>query len=209
MSDDQRCFTSRRDVLTFQTETLREDVTVGGEITARLEVSSTGTDADFVVKLIDVYPSDEPDSQYQPDKAVHMRGYEQLVRGEIMRARFRKSFSAPEPLRPNEVTSVHFRLEDVLHTFKKGHRIMVQVQSSWFPVFDRNPQRYVPNIFEATASDFVKATQRVWMNQGAASAIQVQMLPQPPRPPGSGEVHTDDRKPTTQYPSLMTRPDIS
>ena len=176
MSDDQRCFSSRPDVLTFQTEVLREDVTVGGAITARLEVSSTGTDADFVVKLIDVHPNDEPDSPYQPDTTVHLRGYQQLVRGEIMRARFRKSFSMPEPLKPGEVTPVRFRLEDVLHTFKKGHRIMVQVQSSWFPVFDRNPQRYVPNIYEAMASDFVKATQRVWMGSAAASGIQLQIL---------------------------------
>ena len=177
MSDDQRCFSSRRDVLTFQTEALREDVTVGGAITARLQVSSTGTDADFVMKLIDVYPHDEPDSPYQPNKTVHMRGYQQLVRGEIMRARFRKAFSAPEPMKPGEVTPVQFRLEDVLHTFRKGHRIMVQVQSSWFPVFDRNPQRYVPNIYEATAGDFVTATQRVWMGRDAASAIQLQVLP--------------------------------
>jgi putative CocE/NonD family hydrolase len=177
MSDDQRCFVSRRDVLTFQTEALREDVTVGGAIAARLQVSSTGTDADFVVKLIDVYPNDEPDSPSRPNKTVHMSGYQQLVRGEIMRARFRKSFSAPEPMKPGEVTPVQFRLEDVLHTFRKGHRIMVQVQSSWFPVFDRNPQRYVPNIYEATAGDFVKATQRVWMGSGAASAIQLQVLP--------------------------------
>jgi predicted acyl esterase len=106
-----------------------------------------------------------------------MRGYQQLVRGEIMRARFRKSFSAPEPMKPGEVTPVRFGLEDVLHTFKTGHRIMVQVQSSWFPVFDRNPQRYVPNIYEATASDFVKATQRVWMERDAASAIQLYVLP--------------------------------
>ena len=177
MSDDQRCFISRRDVLTFQTEALREDVTVGGAITARLEVSSTGTDADFVVKLIDVYPNDEPDSPYQPDKTVHMRGYQQFVRGEIMRARFRKSLSVPEPMKPGEVTPVQVRLEDVLHTFKKGHRIMVQVQSSWFPLFDRNPQRYVPSIYEATASDFVKATQRVWMGSGIASGIELQLLP--------------------------------
>jgi len=177
MSDDQRCFNSRRDVLTLQTDALREDVTVGGAISAQLEVSSTGTDADFVVKLIDVYPNDEPDSPYQPDKTVHMRGYQQLVRGEIMRARFRKSLSAPEPMKPGEVTPVRFGLEDVLHTFKKGHRIMVQVQSSWFPVFDRNPQRYVPNIYEAAASDFVKATQRVWMERDAASAIQLYVLP--------------------------------
>ena len=177
MSDDQRCFTSRPDVLTFVTDTLREDVTFGGEITARLQVSTTGTDADFVVKLIDVYPPDMPDSPYQPDTSVHMGGYQQLVRGEIMRGRYRKSFAAPEPFTPNEVTSVAFRLQDVLHTFQKGHRIMVQVQSSWFPAFDRNPQKYVPNIYEAKASDFIRATHRVWVSRGAASAIEVQVLP--------------------------------
>ena len=177
MSDDQRCFTSRPDVLSFVTDTLREDITFGGEITARLQVSTTGTDADFVVKLIDVYPPETPDSPYQPDTSVHLGGYQQLVRGEIMRGRYRKSFAAPAPFTPNEVTSVVFRLQDVLHTFRKGHRIMVQVQSSWFPAFDRNPQRYVPNIYQAKASDFIKATQRVWVSRGAASGIEVQVLP--------------------------------
>ena len=177
MSDDQRCFTSRPDVLSFVTDTLREEVTFGGEITARLQVSTTGTDADFVVKLIDVYPPDTPDNPFQPDTSVHMGGYQQLVRGEIMRGRYRKSFAAPAPFTPNEVTSVAFRLQDVLHTFRKGHRIMVQVQSSWFPAFDRNPQKYVPNIYEAKASDFIKATQRIWMSRGAASGIEVQVLP--------------------------------
>jgi putative CocE/NonD family hydrolase len=176
MSDDQRCFTSRPDVLVFQTDTLRDDVTFGGEITAKLKVSTTGTDADFVVKLIDVYPPETPDSPYQPDTNVHMGGYQQLVRGEIMRGRFRKSFAAPEPFRPGQVTDVDVRLQDVLHTFRKGHRIMVQVQSSWFPAFDRNPQRYVPNIYEADARDFVRATQRVWVDRTAASGIQVQVL---------------------------------
>jgi hypothetical protein len=177
MSDDQRCFTSRPDVLVFQTDTLREDVTLGGEITARLQVSTTGTDADYVVKLIDVYPPDAPNSPYQPDTTVYMAGYQQLVRGEIMRGRFRKSFATPEAFTSNRVTSVAFRLQDVLHTFKKGHRIMVQVQSSWFPAFDRNPQKYVPNIYEAKASDFIKATQRVWVGRDAASGIEVQVLP--------------------------------
>ena len=177
MSDDQRCFTSRPDVLSFVTDTLRDDVTFGGEITARLQVSTTGTDADFVVKLIDVYPPDMPDSPYQPDTSIHMGGYQQLVRGEIMRGRYRRSFSVPVPFTPNEVTSVAFRLQDVLHTFRKGHRIMVQVQSSWFPAFDRNPQKYVPNIYGAKASDFIKATQRVWVSRGAASGIEVQVLP--------------------------------
>ena len=176
MSDDQRCFTSRPDVLVFQTDTLREDVTFGGEITARLQVSTTGTDADFVLKLIDVYPPDEPDHPYRPDTTVHMAGYQQLVRGEIMRGRFRKSFATPQAFTPNQITEVAFRLQDVLHTFKKGHRIMVQVQSSWFPAFDRNPQRYVPNIYEATAGDFITATQRVYLQRDAASGIAVEVL---------------------------------
>lgn len=176
MSDDQRCFTSRPDVLVFETDTLREDVTFGGEITARLKVSTTGTDADFIVKLIDVYPPDTPDSPYRPDTTVHLAGYQQLVRGEIMRGRFRHSFASPEPFVPNQVTDVVFRLQDVLHTFRKGHRIMVQVQSSWFPAFDRNPQKYVPNIYEASAADFIKATERVWVDRGAPSGIEVQVL---------------------------------
>jgi putative CocE/NonD family hydrolase len=177
MSDNQRCFTARPDVLVFQTGVLREDVTVGGEIIAKLHVSTTRTDADFVVKLIDVYPPDTPDSPYQPDTSVHLGGYQQLVRGEIMRGRFRKSFATPEPFTPNQVTPVAFPLQDVLHTFKRGHRIMVQVQSSWFPLFDRNPQKYVPNIYEAKSSDFIVATQRVWVGRGAASGIEVQVLP--------------------------------
>jgi putative CocE/NonD family hydrolase len=177
MSDDQRCFTSRPDVLVFQTDTLREDVTLGGALSATLQVATTGTDADFVVKLIDVYPPDEPDSPFRPDTSVHMGGYQQLVRGEIMRGRYRRSFSTPSPFRPDERTTVDVRLQDVLHTFRKGHRIMVQVQSSWFPVFDRNPQTYVPNIYEARDRDFVKATHRVWVSRDAASALRVQVLP--------------------------------
>jgi hypothetical protein len=180
MSDDQRCFTSRPDVLVFQTDTLREDVTFSGPMTARLQVSTTGTDADFVVKLIDVYPPDEPDHPYRPDTTVHMAGYQQLVRGEIMRGRFRRSFTTPLPFTPSQLTEVAFRLQDVLHTFKKGHRIMVQVQSSWFPAFDRNPQRYVPNIYEAQRSDFIKATQRVFLQRNAASALEVEVLPDLP-----------------------------
>jgi uncharacterized protein len=154
----------------------RGDVTLGGEITARLKVSTTGSDADYVVKLIDVYPPNEPDHPYMPYKNVHLGGYQQLVRGEIMRARFRKSFEKPEPMRPSQVEEVTFRLQDVLHTFKKGHCIMVQVQSSWFPAFDRNPQRYVPNIYKADARDFVKASQRVWTDRTHPSLLEVQVL---------------------------------
>ena len=177
MSDDQRCLDARPDVLVLQTAPLSEAVTFGGEITAKLRVSTTGTDADFVVKLIDVFPPETPDNPYQANPKVHMGGYQQLVRGEIMRGRFRTSFAAPEPFQPNHVTAVDFRLQDVFHTFKQGHRIMVQVQSTWFPAFDRNPQRYVPNIYEANAGDFIKATERVWVDGTAASGIEVQVLP--------------------------------
>ena len=120
---------------------------------------------------------DEPDSPYRPDTTVHYAGYQQLVRGEIMRGRFRTSFTTPRPFTPNQVTPVNFRLQDVLHTFRKGHRIMVQVQSSWFPAFDRNPQKYVPNIYEAQPSDFIEATQRLWLQRTAPSGIEVQLLP--------------------------------
>lgn len=180
MSDDQRCDRSRPNVLAFETEPLAADVTLGGELWARLHVSTTGTDADYVVKLIDVYPAGEADSPYRPDTSVHYAGYEQLVRGEIMRARFRKSFASPEPLHPDQITPVSFRLQDVLHTFRAGHRIMVQVQSSWFPAFDRNPQHYVPNIYDAEASDFVKATERVWVDAQEPSYLKVQVLPPAP-----------------------------
>jgi putative CocE/NonD family hydrolase len=178
MSDDQRCFTSRPDVAVFQTDTLREDVTFGGELTARLWVSTTGTDADFVVKLIDVYPPAGPDGPLASDSAARLAGYQQLVRGEIMRGRFRRSFSVPVPFRPNRVTQVTYRLPDVFHTFRKGHRVMVQVQSSWFPLFDRNPQRYVPSIYEAHEPDFVRATHRIWVRPETASRLEAQVLRQ-------------------------------
>jgi uncharacterized protein len=177
MSDDQRCFTSRPDVAVFQTDTLREDVTFAGELTARLTVSTSGTDADFVVKLIDVYPPEEPGHPYQRDTTIRLGGYQQLVRGEIMRGRFRRSFSAPAPFRPDQAAEVVVRLPDVFHTFRKGHRIMVHVQSSWFPLFDRNPQRYVPSIYEAESGDFVAATQRLWVGRSASSRLQAMILP--------------------------------
>jgi len=173
MDDDQRCFDARPDVLTFESEPLAADLTVGGPITARLMVSTTGTDADFVVKLIDVYPAATPDDPRRPDTSVHMAGYQQLVRGEIMRGRFRRSFSAPEPFVPNRVTEVDVRMPDVLHTFGKGHRIMVQVQSSWFPMFDRNPQTYTPNIYRAPASAFARATARVWVSRNRTNAMEM------------------------------------
>ncbi|QDK78234.1 CocE/NonD family hydrolase [Spirosoma sp. KCTC 42546] len=172
MSEDQRFAGRRPDVLTFQTDALTDDLTLGGEIMAKLKVSTTGTDADWVVKLIDVYPPDEPNHPYMPNKNITLGNYQQMVRSEVMRGRFRNSFEKPEPFKPGEVTDVNFRLQDVLHTFKKGHRVMIQVQSTWFPLIDRNPQTYVDNIFKADEKDFQKATHRVY----DSSVIEVQVL---------------------------------
>jgi putative CocE/NonD family hydrolase len=163
MSDDQREAARRPDVLTFETEVLPEDVTVAGEIMAKLKVSMTGTDADFVVKLIDVYPDDHPNYDKNP-KNIIMGGYQQMVRSEVFRGRFRNSFERPEPFKINEVTEVSFPLQDVLHTFKKGHKLMIQIHSTWFPYIDRNPQKYVDNIYKANEEDFVKSTIRVYGN---------------------------------------------
>ena len=157
MSDDQREASRRPDVLTFATEPLAEPSTIAGEILAKLKVSMTGTDADFIVKLIDVYPPDHPNYEHNPENIV-MGGYQQLVRSEVFRGRFRNSFEHPEPFVPGEVSDVNFRLQDVLHTFKPGHRIMIQIHSTWFPYIDRNPQKYVDNIYEADASDFIRST---------------------------------------------------
>lgn len=161
MSDDQRDASRRPDVITFETEPLTEEITVGGEIMAKLKVAMTGTDADFIVKLIDVYPQDHPNYEHNP-KNVVMGGYQQLVRHEVFRGRFRNSFEKPEAFKPNEITDVNFRLQDVLHTFKKGHRLMIQIHSTWFPYIDRNPQKYVDNIYNANEEDFVKSTIRVF-----------------------------------------------
>mgnify|MGYP001545793080 FL=1 len=163
MSDDQRQASRRPDVLTFVTPPLTDPKTIAGEIMAKLKVSMTGSDADFIVKLIDVYPQDHPQYDHNP-KNVVMGGYQQLVRSEVFRGRFRNSFETPEPFVPGEIDDVNFRLQDVLHTFKEGHRIMIQIHSTWFPYIDRNPQKYVDNIYEAEASDFIKSTIRVYGN---------------------------------------------
>lgn len=157
MSDDQREASRRPDVLTFESDILDDNQTIAGEIMAKLKVSMTGTDADFIVKLIDVYPPDHPKYEHNPENIV-MGGYQQLVRSEVFRGRFRNSFEKPEPFVPGKINDVNFRLQDVLHTFKKGHRIMIQIHSTWFPYIDRNPQKYVDNIFEAEAEDFIKST---------------------------------------------------
>lgn len=162
MSEDQRFAGRRPDVLVFQTDVLTEDITLGGEIMSHLKIATTGTDADFFVKLIDVYPADEPNHAYMPNKNITLSNYWQMVRSEIMPARFRNSFEKPEALVAGKKTEVNFRLQDVLHTFKKGHRIMIQVQSTAFPLFARNPQKFVPNPYKAKAADYIKATQTLF-----------------------------------------------
>ena len=175
MADDQRFAERRPDVIEFQTEVLNSDLTLAGDILAHLEVSTTGTDADWVVKLIDVYPDDTQNSEYTPE-GIQLGGYQLMVRSEIMRGRFRNSYENPEPFVPGLVTTVTVPLQDVLHTFRQGHRIMVQVQSTWFPLFDRNPQKYVDNIFEASAEDFITATHRVYHSPQSTSYLEVKQL---------------------------------
>jgi hypothetical protein len=180
MTADQRYAARRPDVLVFETDVLNEDLTVAGPIGAELFVSTTGTDADFVVKVIDVYPDYHPEPKpnppFQPPVGVTMGGYQQLLRGEVMPGRFRKSFEKPEAMAPGEPTRVKFTLPDVYHTFCRGHRIMVQVQSSWFPLFDRNPQTFV-DIPRAKPSDYRKATQRVYRTRELPSQVTVLVVP--------------------------------
>jgi putative CocE/NonD family hydrolase len=176
MTDDQRFASRRPDVLTYQTPPLDEDLTLAGPILAKLQVATTGTDADWVVKIIDVYPDDTPDNP-RTATSVHLGGYQQMVRSEVMRGRFRESFTTPKPFVANEVTTVPFTVQDVMHTFKKGHRLMVQVQSTWFPLVDRNPQKYVPNIYEADATDFKAETHKLYHNPTHASQLVMKVLP--------------------------------
>jgi len=168
MTDDQRFASRRPDVVVYETEVLTEDLTVSGDIKPNLFVSTSGTDADFIVKLIDVYPDN---LGANPDTKKHMGGYQMLVRGEPFRARFRNSFEKPQAMKPNSVEKIAFTMPGINHTFKAGHRIMVQIQSSWFPLTDRNPQTFVPNIFEAKETDFRKATQRVYFGSDSATNI--------------------------------------
>ncbi len=172
--EDQRFVASRPDVLVYETEPLEEDLTFAGPLKATLHVSTTGTDADWVVKLVDVYAGDFPDPNPNPAN-VRMGGYQQLVRGDVFRGKFRNSFEKPEPFEPGKVTKIEFTIPDIFHTFRRGHRVMVQVQSSWFPLVDRNPQTFV-NIPTAKPEDFQKATQRVYRSANAASALTVQVL---------------------------------
>ncbi len=174
MVEDQRFAWTRPDVLYYQTEPLKEDLTIAGPSTANLHVSTTGTDSDFVVKLIDVYPGNAPDPQPNPQN-VRMGGFQMLLAGDILRAKFRNSFTNPEPMVPDKVTMLEFPLGDKYHTFLKGHRIMVQVQSSWFPMFDRNPQKFV-DIYHARESDYQKATQKIFHSAQSPSYVTVSVI---------------------------------
>ncbi len=172
MTDDQRFASRRPDVLAFTTDSLTQDLTLAGPIIADLMVSVTGTDADFVVKVIDVFPDK---FNYSDTDKYMMGGYQMLVRGEVMRGKFRNSFEKPEPFVPGKITEVKYTLPDVAHTFKKGHKLMIQIQSSWFPVVDRNPQKFM-DIYHAKDEDFQKATIRVFHNSGAVSKIILPVL---------------------------------
>ena len=174
MLDDQRFAASRPDVLVYQSDVLDEDITLAGPIGAKLKVSTSGTDADWVVKLIDVYSGDFPNPDPNPT-GVMMGGFQQLVRGEAMRGKFRDSYETPAPFEPGRLTNVEYVLPDVCHTFRRGHRIMVQVQRSWFPLVDRNPQKFC-DIYNARPEDFQKATQRVFHSADATSRIVVRDL---------------------------------
>jgi len=169
MLDDQRFAARRPDVLVYQTEVLNEDITLAGPIVADLMASTTGTDADFIVKIIDVFPDNFENKK--PTEHV-MNGYQMLVRGEVMRGKFRNSFEKPEAFVPGKATQVKFTLPDIAHQFKKGHRMMIQIQSTWFPLVDRNPQQFM-NIYEAKDSDFKKATIKIYHD---ASTIQLPIL---------------------------------
>jgi len=169
LTEDQRFVDNRPDVLTWQTDTLTKDVTITGNVLAKLYAASSGSDADWIVKLIDVYPQ-----EYK--KEPKMSGYELMIADDVFRSRFRKSFSKPEPITPGKVEEYSIDLHGADHVFKKGHKIMVQVQSTWFPVIDRNPQKYVPNIFEAKASDYQVATQKIYHSQGFSSCIALPVM---------------------------------
>lgn len=181
MTDDQRFANRRPDVLSFQTEVLNEDITLAGPVIANIMTSITGTDVDFVVKLIDVFPSDfsypgdEPAAGRAGGGSYPMGDYQMLVRGEVMRGRYRNSFEKPTAFTPNKIEKVSFELPDVAHTFKKGHRIMIQIQSSWFPLVDRNPQKFV-NIYEANPEDYQKINVKVFHDAVNSSHVVLPVL---------------------------------
>ena len=167
--EDQRFVSTRPDVLVYESEPLSDNLTIAGPVPVELFVSTSGTDSDWVVKLIDVFPGNARDPEPNP-RNVRIGGYEMLLTADIFRAKFRNSFSKPEPMIPNQVTRIAFELGDRFHTFLKGHRIMVQMQSTWFPMFDRNPQAFV-DMYHAKPSDYRAATQRVYRGGKTASHL--------------------------------------
>ena len=173
MIQDQRFASRRPDVLVYETDELEEDLTMVGPIRVRLVVSTSGTDSDWIVKLIDVFPDDHPGEAIG---GAPLASFQQLVRGDVMRGRFRNGLAAPQPFTPNQPTAVDFTLPDVGHTFRSGHRLMVQIQSTWFPLVDRNPQTFV-DVYTAKESDFQKAVQRVFRAPRAPSRLEFLELP--------------------------------
>jgi len=173
MIEDQRFASRRSDVLVYTSDVLTEDITIAGPIIADLFVSTTGEDADWIVKLIDVYPGDAPDNS--PNLGVRMGDFQMLLAGEVFRGKYRNSYEKPEPMIPGEVTEISFDLRDKSHSFRKGHRIMVQIQSTWFPVIDRNPQKFV-DIYHATEEDFQKAEHKVYRTKKYPSHLKVHVV---------------------------------
>jgi putative CocE/NonD family hydrolase len=178
MTDDQRFAARRPDVMAYQTAVLEEDVTLAGPLLAELWVSTSGTDSDWIVKLVDVFPPDAEDPPHEAfARGMRAGGAQMMVRSEVIRGRFRNSRENPEPFAENQPTLVTLPLQDVLHTFQAGHRIMIQVQNSWFPLVDRNPQNYVENIYLAQEEDFISATQRLYRTGPKRTRIRVGVLP--------------------------------
>ncbi|MBX3396991.1 MAG: CocE/NonD family hydrolase [Phycisphaerae bacterium] len=176
MTDDQRFAARRPDVLVYQTDLLEDAVTIAGPILADLWVSTSGTDSDWVVKLIDVFPPDAEDTPVN-SRTRPMGGYQMMVRSEVIRGRYRNNLSTPEPFTPDEPTNIRLELLDILHTFEPGHRIMIQIQCTWFPLIDRNPQKFVENIYMADETDFIKATQRVYRSTEFPTRFEFGLLP--------------------------------
>jgi len=182
---DQRFVDHRPDVLTFTSAPLEHDLVVTGEVKADLFASTSGTDSDWVVKLIDVYPENyqvtdvEKTPPKSGDYAKSLNGYQLMIASEVFRGRFHKSFEHPQALVPGRATEYKIPLRSHDHVFLKGHRLMVQVQSTWFPLIDRNPQKFVPNIFEAKAADYARATQRVYSTPAAPSHITLPVMAGP------------------------------
>ena len=171
MTDDQRFAARRPDVLVFETDVLTDEITLDGDILAKLKVATTGSAADWIVKIIDVHPADTKENNEKLQNHLKMSNYHLMVRSEVLRGRFRNSFENPEPFIPNKKTDVNIKLQDVFHTFKKGHKLQIQVQSTWFPLIDLNPQTYVDNIYKADKKDFKTQTHSVFTDSSLEFSV--------------------------------------